>query len=411
MRILLVNHIANAVESLRSNRTRTTLTMLGVMIGVASITFIISLSAGATKVITDQVDDLDGNIAVVRPGVPKTSVSVENITSPMSTAYATSSLSETDVNTIRNIKEVAAVAPLMSISGSITAEGNTPQTASIIATSPELHTIANLPVRDGQFIDEQTNLDTAVIGSQLSVDLFGTDQSIGKIFKIRGKAYTVIGILKPLNHPINYNNVDFDHAAIISLASGKQFNQNVAQIQQINVKASSTATLGKVVSDIKKQLDTNHGGEKDATVLYGNELADPTSQFFYAIAATMTAVAAISLLVGGIGIMNIMLVSVAERTREIGIRKALGASNGHIIMQFLIESLAMSIGGGIIGFGLGYLLGFIVSRTTLTFDPLFSWEIAAIAFGVSVAIGTIFGLYPAIRASRKNPIEALRQYH
>jgi ABC-type antimicrobial peptide transport system permease subunit len=411
MRLLIFNHIANASESLRSNRTRTTLTMLGVMIGVASITLILSLSAGATKVITDQVSEMGGNIAVIRPGKSETNSHIENITSPMSTAYATSSLTETDVNTIGTLKDVSAVAPLMSISGSVRAEGNSPDNATVVATSPALQDVAELPVRDGQFIDDQTNIDTAVIGAQLSVDLFGTDQSIGKIFKIRGKNYTVIGILRPLNRPINYNNVDFDHAAIISLESGKQFNQNVAQIQQINVKASSTEALPQAVNQIKSQLDTNHGGEKDAVVLSGDELSRPTSQFFYAIAATMTAVAAISLVVGGIGIMNIMLVSVAERTREIGIRKALGASNGHIITQFLIESLAMSIGGGIIGFGVGYLLGFVVSRTALTFDPLFSWEIAGIAMGISVVVGTIFGLYPAIRASRKDPIEALRQYH
>ncbi len=411
MRLLLINHVANAVESLRSNRTRTTLTMLGVMIGVASITLILSLSGGATKVITDQVDELGGNIAVVRPGKSETATHIDDITSPMSTAYATSSLTETDVNTIGTIKDVDAVAPLMAITGSVRAEGNSPTSGSIVATSPSLKNVADLPVRDGQFIDDQTNIDTAVVGAQLSVDLFGTDQSIGKIFKIRGKNYTVIGILKPLDRPINYNNIDFDHAAIISLESGKQFNQNVAQIQQINVRATSTDKLGSVVNDIKKKLDENHSGEKDATILSGDELAHPTSQFFYAIAATMTAVATISLIVGGIGIMNIMLVSVAERTREIGIRKALGASNGHIVTQFLIESLAMSVGGGIIGYGIGYLLGFIISRTTLTFDPLFNWEIAAAAFGISVFIGTLFGLYPAIRAARKDPIEALRQYH
>lgn len=411
MRLLFINHISNAVESLRSNRMRTSLTMLGVMIGVASITLILSLSGGATKVITDQVAELGGNIAVVRPGKSSVPTHIDDITSPISTAYATSSLTETDVNTIGTIENVDAVAPLMSITGSVRAEGNTPSNASIVATSPALSSVVDLTVRDGQFIDEQTNIDTAVVGAQLSVDLFGTDQSIGKIFKIRGKNYTVIGILKPLNRPINYNNIDFDHAAIISLESGKQFNQNVAQIQQINVKATSTDKLAGVVTNMKKKLDQNHSGEKDATILSGTELSQPTSQFFYAIAATMTAVATISLIVGGIGIMNIMLVSVAERTREIGIRKALGASNGHIVTQFLIESLAMSIGGGIVGYGLGYLLSFIVSRTALTFDPLFSWEIATIAFGISLSVGTLFGLYPAFRASRKDPIEALRQYH
>lgn len=411
MRLLLSTHIANAMEALRSNRMRTILTMLGVTIGVASITLILSLSGGATKVITDQVDELGGNIAVVRPGKVAEANSIDDITSPLSNAYATSSLTEKDVESIRSLPDVQAVAPIMTLSGSVTAEGNTPPNAHIVATTPDLITITDFPIRDGQFIDTQTNTETAVVGSQLSVDLFGTDQSIGKIFKIRDKTFTVIGILKPLNRPINYNNINFDHAAIINLQSGKQFNQNVAQIQQIDVKASSQETLDTVVKGTQKKLAQNHGSSQDATVLSGNELSRPSGQFFSAIGTTMTVVAAVSLIVGGIGIMNIMLVSVAERTREIGIRKAVGASNGHIVMQFLIESMAMSIGGGIAGYFFGYLIGFIISRSFLTFDPLFSLDIAIAALGVSVVVGTLFGLYPAIRAARKDPIAALRQYH
>jgi len=144
-------------------------------------------------------------------------------------------------------------------------------------------------------------------------------------------------------------------------------------------------------------------------VLSGEQIAQPTNRLFSIIAGTTTAIAAISLLVGGIGIMNIMLVSVAERTREIGIRKALGASNGDIVSQFLIESLSLSIGGGIGGYIVGYVLAFGIS-TFLPFDPLFNWEIAAVAAVVSLVIGTLFGLYPAIRAAQKDPIDALRQY-
>ncbi len=411
MRLLLTNHISNALESLRSNRMRTSLTMLGVMIGVASMTLILSLSGGATKVISDQVDELGGNIAVIRPGAPVDINHIASITSPLNTAYATSSLTEGDLDNIRSLPDVKSVAPLMTIGGSVRAEDNNPTNAAVIATTPDFINIAQFPILEGQFIDPDTNMDTAVVGSQLSVDLFGTDQSIGKIFKIRGRPFTVIGILKPLNRPINYNNVDFDHTAIINLESGKQFNQNVAQIQQINVQAANAQTLPRVMSTIKQKIAQAHNGETDVTVLSGDDLSRPSGQFFYAVAATMTAIAGISLIVGGIGIMNIMLVSVAERTREIGIRKALGASNSHIVTQFLIESLAMSVTGGIGGYFVGYLFGFIVSRSLLTFDPLFNWEIALSAFGISVIVGTLFGLYPAIRAARKDPIEALRQYH
>ena len=411
MRLLLINHIENALESLRSTRTRTGLTMLGVTIGIASITLILSLSGGATKVITDQVDELGGNIMVVRPGAPREPAKIDDLTSPQTNAFATSSLTEQDIKNIQALPDIKAVAPIMVVSGSVRSGDTTPKNAPVVATTPDLAMIADFPIRDGQFLDTQTNEDTAVVGSQLAVDLFGTDQAIGKTFKIRGKTFTVIGVLRPINRPINYNNVDFDHAAIISLESGKLFNQNTVQLQQIDVKATSPEKLPEVLRTATLSLDKAHHGEKDYSVLSGDDLAKPTSQFFYAVAATMTAVAAISLVVGGIGIMNIMLVNVAERTREIGIRKALGASNGHITLQFLIESLAMSMGGGIAGYLLGYLLAFIISRTFLTFNPLFNWEIAIITLTISVIVGTLFGIYPALRASKKNPIEALRQYH
>lgn len=411
MRILLFNHIQNAVDSLRSTRTRTGLTMLGIGIGVASITLILSLSSGAMKIINDQVEQVGGNIAVIRPGSNLATPRIDEITAPSNLSFAASSLTEQDIKSIRSQPNIEAVAPIMIVSGSVKAGNNSPPHVPIVGTMPDLLTISNLEMRDGQFIDSVTNRDTAVIGSQLSVDLFGTDQSIGQTFKIRGQTFTVIGVLKRSKNPINYNNVDFDHAAIVALETAKTFNQGMPQIQQINVKASSVEKLPKALDDIQTALTKNHTGEQDFTILSGKDISRPTSQFFYTFAATTMAVAAISLLVGGIGIMNIMLVGVAERTREIGIRKALGASNRHITTQFLIESLALSIGGGFVGYIFGYLLAFIISRSLLTFDPVFTWQIATVTFGISVIVGTIFGIYPALRAARKDPIEALRQYH
>lgn len=411
-RLLIKNHIENAIDSLKSTRTRTLLTMLGISIGIASITLILSLSSGATKIITDQVQQLGGNIAVIRPGVTATGPQIDNITAPATLDFAASSLTQKDIDAIRSVPNVQAIAPLMTISGSVTDDkNNAPPGTPIVATSPDLVDISNLEMRDGQFIDSVTNHDTAVLGAQLSVDLFGTEQSMGRSFKIRGETFTVIGILKRINKPINYNNVDLDRSVLIGLDAGTRLNHDVLQIQQINVKATDTAKLSGVVNGVTTQLNKTHHDEKDYTILSGNDISRPASQTFYTFAATMAAVAAVSLIVGGIGIMNIMLVGVAERTREIGIRKSLGASHGHITWQFLIESLAMSIGGGIFGYILGYLLGFVLSRSILTFDPVFTWEIALTALGVSVFIGTIFGIYPALRASRKDPIEALRQYH
>lgn len=405
MRLLVRDHLSNAYESLRSNRLRTFLTALGVTIGVASITAILSLSAGINATIKDQVNALEGNVAVIRPGVP-----TQQINFVQQQSFATSTITESDLQLIQKLPHILRVAPLMIVSGSTTAKDQNQAGTSIVGSTPELQDIAGLEVRDGQFIDGATNQQTAVIGHQLSIDLFGTEESVGSIFTIRGERFTVIGVLKRLNDPINFNNVDFDTAAIIHLQSAKQFNHGDTQIQQINVRADSAKELPGVIKAIDETLVKAHGGDRDYSIISGEAIAEPTSRMFVAVRGITIAIAGISLLVGGIGIMNIMLVSVAERTREIGLRKAIGASNAHIVWQFLIESLIIGIVGGLIGYVLGYVAAFALS-TFLTFEPIFSWNILAIAIGLSLLVGVIFGIYPAIRASRKDPIQSLRHYH
>lgn len=410
MRFLLINHIQNARQSLKANQLRSILTMLGVTIGVASVTAILALSSGASKVVSDQVDQLGGNIAVIRPGSattdPLTSLSAQGTANH---AYSASTLTENDLSLMTAVPNVHTIAPLMVLSGSVKADSSAPTGTPIVATTPAFASIMQLPLDKGQFLDPAVNQNTAVIGVQLSIDIYGTEDSVGRKIEIRGTPFTIIGVLKRLNNPINYNNVDFDKAVIINFDSGKLLNQSTAQLQQVDIRATSIANLDQVIIDINKALLQSHGGQTDFSVLSGTQISQPASQLFYAIAGVTAVVAGISLLVGGIGIMNIMLVSVAERTREIGIRKALGATNGDITWQFLIESLAISIGGGISGYLIGYGAAFAIS-TFLTFNPVINWQIAAVAIVISLIMGTIFGLYPAFKASRKDPIDSLREY-
>lgn len=409
MRFLILNHIQNARQSLRSNRMRSNLTMLGIMIGVASITTILSLSGGASKIVSNQVDALGGNIAVIRPGAESETPLQDLSQFPTPQHFAASTLTINDINAVKKINHVSNVAPMMVLSGAVKAESSAPMNTAIIASTPALEQVGGLKIQDGQFLDPDLSPYTAVIGPQLSVNVFGTEESIGKTITIKGQAFTIIGTLKRENNPINYNGVDFDESVIIGQDAGQALNQGSLQIQQIDVQTDSVNNLAGAIIDINKAILKNHMGEADFTVLSGEQIAQPTNRLFAAIAGTTTAIAAISLLVGGIGIMNIMLVSVAERTREIGIRKALGASNRDIVAQFLIESLALSIGGGIGGYIIGYLVAFAIS-SLLPFFPIFTWQIGGVAIGVSLVVGTLFGLYPAIRAARKDPIDALRQY-
>jgi len=298
----------------------------------------------------------------------------------------------------------------MTINGTLKSSSETVSDNVILATTPDFATIAGVKMRTGQFLDSVTDNSTAVVGEQLAIDLFGTNTPVGQTFTLRNETFTVIGVIRQSQNPINYNNVDLNNAAVVSFERGKLFHQGRAQIQQIDLLAKKDSSVGEVRQRVEQKLLQQHLGERDFTVASGDEISRPTNALFTALTQVLTAIAAISLLVGGIGVMNIMLVGVAERTREIGIRKAVGASNGTIVTQFLIESLLMSLLGGILGYCLGYLAAFALS-TFLYFAPAFTWLTAGMAFAMAVLVGVLFGLYPALKASRKDTIESLRQYH
>ena len=409
MRFLIAEHYRTARQSLDRAKLRTLLTITGVAIGVASITAVLALSDGVNRVIGRQVAELGSTIAVVRPASERATLA--DLSNPVPrNAYSTSPIDERDLDSISLLPGTSEVAPLMTLSGSVRTSTTNPTESTILATTPSFEEISELQIADGQFIDSVTRKNTAVIGAQLSVDLFGTERSIGQNFLIRGQSFTVIGTLKRQNNPINYNNIDFDHTAIISFESGKLFNGGVSQIQQINIKALPGTDMAKFGRSIDQALRANHDDQADAQVFTGKQIAQPTSELFRFVSVVMALIAGISLVVGGVGIMNIMLVGVSERTREVGLRKAVGASNMTIVSQFLIESLIISGLGGLLGFVGGYFVAFTVSLF-IPYDPAFTWGVAAWAAILSIGVGIIFGLYPAIRAARKDPIESLRRYH
>lgn len=402
-------HIENALESLHANRTRTFLTMLGVMIGIASITSIFALSGGVNSLISSQVSN-EGAMVVVRPkeiGERKNNL-ISNLTS--SKNFVKSSLTDKDLDVISKTENVVATAPLANFSASVSGEGNT-ITSNVLATTPNLEKVIKLPMRneDSSFIAESSNSKNAVVGYQFAVDLFGTPDVIGRYLKIKEQQFLIIGVLERKDSLVNFSNVDFNNSIIINYSTAKNIIGEL-QIQQINAKVDSINNLKMTDKKIEKQILSLHKGENDFDVLSGEEISKNSSEIIETAGGILALVAGISLVVGGIGIMNIMLVNVSERTREIGIRKALGANNRHILMQFLTESTIISLGGGLFGFVLGMAFSFGISLV-LPFSPSISWGVAFLIGIISISVGLIFGIYPALRASRKDPIESLRYYN
>ncbi len=409
MPVLLRTHFKLAKTSIKENRTRSFLTCLGIAIGVASIILILSLMGSITNLIKTEVSDIGSDLIVVRPSSSKSSITniINELT--LSNKFEQSSLSLSDSAAIAAMDDTAAVAPIATSTNTIESEKNTFPSVPILGTTADYIKIEPLALRYGTFFTDQNKSGSVVLGRTLSLALFNTiNSTVGKTVTIMGEKFMVVGVLDETEKSINFDNVDLDNALIMDIESLDHI-LGSTQIQQINIKAANTDSLATIADNIKSKLKDSKSGDENFSVAYGDSIAHPSSSLFVIVSGMLALVAAISLVVGGIGVMNIMLVSVAERTHEIGIRKAVGASSRNILMQFLFEALILSVLGGIFGLLLGYLLAFLLSIIT-PFAPFISWEIIAITFLTTLTVGIVFGIYPAIKAASKNPIESLKHY-
>ncbi len=406
MALLLRTHLKLARTSIKENRTRSFLTCLGIAIGIASIILILSLTGSISRLISSEVSEIGSDLIVVRPSSTKDTVTtiVEELTS--SSAYSKSNLAASDVEKIAAIEGVVNVAPISISTNTVSDDENTIASATILGTTPAFIDIEPMALKYGSFITDKNRESSVVIGHMLSLLLFNTSNPVGRTLTFRDNRYIVVGVLEEVEKSINFDNVDFDNTLIMDIS---QLEKNVGsiQIQQINARAENTSRLEEISNKITETLSAAKSGDTNFTVAYGDAITHPATTLLTIISGMLTLVAGISLVVGGIGVMNIMLVSVSERTHEIGIRKAVGASAYNILMQFLFESLILSIFGGFLGIILGYVLAFLVSIIT-PFSPFISLEILLITFCTTIVVGIIFGIYPALKAASKNPIESLK---
>ena len=403
MSLLLRTNFEIAKNSLKKHKFRSFFTCFGISVGIGSIILILSLAGSISQLISSQVKALNQQLILVRPANNKNNLNniIDELTN--SNHFNNSNLTAEDLVKIKessdNIKNIAPIAILHE-----TATGDhTVESATILATTSDLKSILNLDLKSGNFIQDN-DLKSAVIGHSLALQLFGSSEPIGKTFSFAGHKFIIIGTLQKTENPVNFNGVDFDQSVIVDLNQIKNLNP---QIQQINITVKDDKQLESTAEKITKSLTNLKGSSSNFTVNYGSHITHPASNFFSIISIMLGGIAAISLFIGGISVMNLMLVSVTERTHEIGIRKAIGATNTHIFMQFLFESIILVLVGCIGGFLLGYLIAIFCSTFT-PFKPFISLEICLVAFYFAFVTGILFGLFPAIKASKQKPIDSLK---
>ena len=407
--------IKTSIIALLANKARSVLTMLGIIIGVAAVIIIMALGAGAQSLILDQVKSLGTNLIGVLPGKS------EDEGPPASAmGIVITTLKYEDLLAISKKKNVPSLVDAIGYTkgvGTVSWKANTYDT-NLSGTTASYPVVEDGEVESGRFFtkDEERNLSrVAVLGSTVKKELFGVSQAVGQKIKIKKHTFEVIGVMKERGS-VAFQ--DYDDQVFIPLKTMQKLIAGVNHLGLIRAKVDHGDNIEKAMRDVEITLRDQHnikdqsGDEDDFTVRSAAEALDMIGAITDGLKYFLSAIAALSLIVGGIGIMNIMLVSVTERTREIGLRKAVGANNYRIMLQFLIESVTVTLIGGTVGIIFGIVISYLISAAVhfLGYNWAFIVSPLSIILAVVVSsiVGLIFGIYPAYKASRLDPVEALR---
>jgi len=404
-----------AMRSIAANKLRSILTMLGVIIGVGSVIALMSVGQGAEAGITETFEDLGTNVIYVNSQTP----GVETLAAMQ---MASPSLTVDDAEAIaQRVPSVTSVAPVNENYVEI-AYGDENIVAIVEGSTPEFEDIFNYPTAEGRFItdrDVSSRAMVLVVGSKIAEDLFGDESAVGQKVKVSGRQFTVVGVMAEKGGQMMGFSMDAVVVVPITTYQSRLFPgatvRGVDAVTQISVQVSNGDLMDEATADITDLLRMRHrigeDGDDDFAIMTQEQMLGMVQDVIGIFTIVLGAIASISLIVGSIGIMNIMLVSVTERTREIGIRKAVGAKRRDILLQFLLEAAALSLSGGVIGIIGGWLVSWGITwgsaAAGFAINATVTANIVILAISVSVCIGLIAGIYPAWRASKLNPIDAL----
>lgn len=404
-----------AVQGLRSNLGRSLLTILGIVIGIVAIVVVISLGRAARVFIIDQVEGIGAHTLIIRPGrQPQGPTDVAE-------SILSDSLKQKDVDALRNpgrIPGVISVEPAILVPGGAVSYQSELYRPFVLGwTASALVDFFGIEPIDGAMFTEEDirqRAKVAVIGSRVKDELFGESNAVGETVKLKGQTLRIVGVL-PQKGQVSVLNLD--EMMLLPYSTAQKDILGINHFHELFVSVDDTTDVKIAAEDIEQTLRDLHGitdpEKDDFFVLTQQDIVERISVVTQALTIFLVAIASISLLVGGVGIMNIMLVSVTERTQEIGLRKALGATNKNISSQFLFEALILTVSGGLVGVLLAWIITFVIAFVVRTYFGLawsFQMPLFAIVLGVGMAglVGVVFGIYPSKKASRKNPIEALR---
>ncbi len=409
----IYTNFIESLDSLYANKLRSALTILGIVIGVAAVIAMLSIGKGAQQSITSQIESIGTNLVYVSPG----SVSTNGVASAPGSA---STLTQDDATAIAELSNVVAVAPVVEDRAQVVYMGNNTNTR-LLGVTQDYQTVLNMTLAEGDFISDANvtaRSSVVVLGSTVATDLFGDPVSaIDQSIRINSQTFRVIGVLTSKGGTGFMNQDDQIFVPLTTAQTrliGNSTFRGAKSVSTINVQVDSTTNVSSVEKDITSLLEQRHNvqpGADDFTITSQQDTLAAATSVTNTLSIFLGGIAGISLLVGGIGIMNIMLTTVTERTHEIGLRKAIGARRNDILMQFMVEAVTLSLLGGILGVILGWGIAKIIGGVQIAgsaITPVVTLDSVLMATLFSLIIGLFFGIYPAARAARLQPVEALR---